>query len=165
MQVILISAILRLSIFNSSYILMSSSEITSSEVLKRLRESGYRITKSRKATLEVLIQKQCALSVPEVSALLLELEVKPNISTLYRELQFLTEQGITQEIVLKDGIMRYEIDQANHHHHLVCNACESIEPVEIQKHLQSVEQSIQSEKRFQILSHSLEFYGLCESCH
>lgn len=144
---------------------MSLPQITTSEVLKRLRQSGYRITKSREATLHLLIQKECALSVPEISKLLLKEEMKPNISTLYRELQFLTDQGITQEVIFKDGVMRYEIHEENHHHHLICNSCESIEPIEIKKHLESVERSIQSEKRFQILSHSLEFYGLCESCH
>jgi len=134
------------------------------ELFDQLRSAGFRITQARKAVVGLMHERRCALSVPEISELLAKRDMKPNLSTLYRELQFLTDQGVTQEVVFKDGVMRYELAESQHHHHLVCNNCEKIEAVELGEHLHAVEHSIQKSKRFQITSHSLEFYGICEKC-
>ncbi|MDP2691673.1 MAG: Fur family transcriptional regulator [bacterium] len=131
----------------------------------QLRKNGYRMTRIREAIIQCLMEISCALSIQNIKEHLEIQGSKPNTSTLYRELQFLRDHGIAQEIVFKDGVMRYELKQSTHHHHLICNFCETIEPVEMEKHLEKTEQSIRRRKNFQITSHSLEFYGLCASCH
>ncbi len=130
----------------------------------RLRKSGFRMTKVRLAILKHLMDEHCALSAQDILNLLKKQELNPNISTIYRELQFLNQQDIAQEVVLKDGVIRYEYKEGQHHHHLVCNSCESIQAFEMDKHLESVESSIQKKRNFRVMSHSLEFYGLCASC-
>jgi len=131
----------------------------------QLRHAGFRMTKVRLAILKFLIDQHCALSAQDMLALLSKQRLKPNISTIYRELQFLTVRDIAQEVVFKDGVIRYELREGAHHHHLVCNACDTVEPIEMEKHLEAVEKSIHQNQKFRVLSHSLEFYGICAGCH
>ncbi|MDP3975288.1 MAG: transcriptional repressor [bacterium] len=127
------------------------------DIYDALRPRGFRMTRVRTAILQFLIDQHCALSVQDIVGLLAKQDLKPDASTLYRELQFLSEQGIAQEIIFKDGIMRYELKEGGHHHHLICNSCDTVEAVEMDKHLEDFERMIQGQKRFRVQSHSLEF--------
>ena len=72
----------------------------------------------------------------------------------------------TNNIVIKNtiaGIDYYEIQQ-DHHHHLVCVSCNSISKVEIGNHLEKQEKQIAKQNKFNIIHHSLEFYGYCQKC-
>ena len=102
---------------------------------KTIQSSGGRLTKTKKAILDVLSQNHCLLSKQELVEKLKVKKIKPDRSTIYRELQFLT----TNNIIIKNtiaGIDYYEIQQ-DHHHHLVCVSCNSISIVEIGNHLEN----------------------------
>lgn len=59
--------------------------------------------------------------------------------------------------------MRYEcIFDRHHHHHIVCRTCGKIENVEACI-LGELEKML-AQKGYTDLSHSLEFFGVCESC-
>ena len=87
-----------------------------------------------------------------------------NKTTIYRELAFLKKQNIILELQFDDNTKRYEIMPANHHHHIVCVRCEKVEDVVLEKDLDAEEKVITQNKKFQILHHSLEFYGICKMC-
>ena len=129
---------------------------------KTIQSSGGRLTKTKKAILDVLSRNHCLLSKQELVEKLKVKKIKPDRSTIYRELQFLT----TNNIVIKNtisGIDYYEIPQ-DHHHHLVCVSCNSISKVEIGNHLEKQEKQIAKQNKFNIINHSLEFYGYCHKC-
>lgn len=87
-----------------------------------------------------------------------------NKTTVYRELEFLKSKNIIHEVVFADGVKRYEFSNQTHHHHLVCVKCDSVADVEIDENLQDQEKQILKSNRFKVINHSLEFFGLCQSC-
>lgn len=83
---------------------------------------------------------------------------------MYRELDFLVAQKIIRELRFRDGTRRYEITPSDHHHHIVCVDCNAIEHISLEKDLEKEEKIIAQKNEFKVLSHSLEFYGLCSRC-
>jgi Fur family ferric uptake transcriptional regulator len=88
--------------------------------------------------------------------------IKPDRSTVYRELQSLTKNNIIIKSTILD-VDYYEIPQ-DHHHHLVCLNCQQISSVKMDNHLEEQEKILAKQNKFSIVSHSLEFYGYCHEC-
>jgi len=135
-------------------------------LLRQLKEKGGKETPVRRA----LIQFMLGLSKPAcVAGILRQLQkknLKPNKTTIYRELQFLMEQGLVHELDFGGGRKCYEW-VSDHHHHLVCRKCHRIEEVEtdrLEKVLASFENKLKSKSKFDGITHTLEFYGVCDQC-
>ncbi len=129
---------------------------------KIIQSSGGRLTKIKKAIIDVLSDNRCLLSKQEVVEKLKVKKIKPDRSTIYRELQFLKKNNIIIKNTIA-GVDYFEIPQ-DHHHHLVCLVCNSISKVEIGNHLEKQEKQIAKQNKFNIINHSLEFYGYCHKC-
>jgi len=127
-----------------------------------IQSLGGRLTKTRKTIINVLLQNHCLLSKQELAKKLEVKNIKPNRSTIYRELRFLTRNNIIIKSAIA-GVDYYEIPK-DHHHHLVCMNCNSIDKVEAGDNLEKQEKSIEKNNKFKIINHSLEFYGLCNKC-
>ena len=131
-------------------------------IYKNIRDQGGRITKIRKEIVQILSEADCLMSQVDILVYLKKQKMCPNRSTIFRELLFLTKNSI----VIKNnisGIDCYEILK-DHHHHLVCISCNSIGKVEIGNHLEKQEKQIAKQNKFNIINHSLEFYGYCRNC-
>lgn len=131
-------------------------------IYKNIRAQGGRITKVRKEIVQILCEADCLMSQADILARLKKQKIHPNRSTIFRELLFLTKQNIALKNTISD-INYYEIRQ-DHHHHLVCVNCNSIIKVEIGSHLVKQEKQIAKRNEFNIINHSLEFYGYCRDC-
>lgn len=129
---------------------------------KTIQSSGGRLTKTKKAIIDVLSENYCLLSKQELVEKLKIRKIKPDRSTIYRELQFLTNNHIVIKNTIA-GTDYYEIQQ-DHHDHLVCMSCNSISRVDIGNHLEKQEKQIAKQNKFNIAHHSLEFYGYCHKC-
>lgn len=140
---------------------MKSSAETS---LNQLRRQGHRMTKVRAAIVQVLSGHELPLAVGELTGAMKKMGLRPNKTTIYRELAFLIEAGLVVEVDLGEGKKRYESGAKGHHHHLFCLNCHTIEEVHLDAHLGEHEDAIAKEHNFQVVRHSLEFYGLCERC-
>lgn len=134
------------------------------ETLQTLKEQGYRITKTRKAVLEILVLVAKPLSADDLIKRLTKKGLHPNKTTIYRELDSLCVGGFVKEIQLGFGCRMYEVTSLGHHHHLVCTVCEKVEDVSIDKDMDRYEKNISKKTSFKISSHSLEFFGLCAQC-
>jgi Fur family transcriptional regulator, ferric uptake regulator len=121
-----------------------------------------RLTKIKKAIIDILSENHCLLSKAELINKLNSIKINPNRSTIYRELQFLTKSGIIIKNTIS-GIDYYEIPK-DHHHHLVCLGCNRIDKVKITNQLEKQEKQIAKQNNFNIINHSLEFYGYCRKC-
>jgi Fur family ferric uptake transcriptional regulator len=106
--------------------------------------------------------EECLISSNDLLSQLKMLNVNPNRSTIYRELQFLTKNNVIIKNTIS-GVDYYEMPH-DHHHHLVCMGCNSIIKVEISNHLEKQEKQIAKQNKFNIINHSLEFYGYCNKC-
>jgi Fe2+ or Zn2+ uptake regulation protein len=134
------------------------------EIMQLIREKGFKSTVYRKMLLELLIREHRPLSVGEMLEFFSQKKMEPNKTTLYREVYFLIDQGILKELDLGDDRKRYELSHLDHHHHLICEKCNSIEDVVIDEDLKTIEKNILVRNSFKVTDHTLEFFGLCKKC-
>jgi len=131
-------------------------------IYQSIRAQGGRITKVRRAILQVFASESCLLSQADLLARLEQSGLSPNRSTLFRELGFLVDR----QILVRNSILGqdyYELPK-DHHHHLVCLGCGTIRQVIMPNQLQVCEAGIKKDNDFEIVHHALEFYGYCAAC-
>lgn len=126
---------------------------------------GYFWTRARAAVLTVLTTHPNPLRAEEIHRALQHQRI--NLSSVYRALRLFETLRVVRRVALGKGAPRYELADGyrDHHHHLVCDACERIEdvttcPVEAA----SLTRQIQRRTGFAVRSHVLELFGLCRSC-
>ena len=88
-----------------------------------LREVGYRLTPQRMLIVSIIHDSKGHVSAEEIHQRVKEQYPFVDISTVYRTLQLLKRLRIVTETDLGDGSVRYELSQAQRHHHLVCRQC------------------------------------------
>ena len=128
-------------------------------IIDDVKRSGLRMTPIREKILELLNHTRTPVSVPDVLK-----DVPVNKTTIYREMETLTSKGYLTEVDFGDGIKRYELSLKGHHHHLVCVKCRSITDYVLPRDFTREEKRIARTKKFTVLRHTLEFFGLCRRC-
>lgn len=125
-----------------------------------------RVTKLTQALMDILQSANQPLSVPEIQAQLKEHKsLTPNKTTLYRQFQKLTEANQVEEILLTNSVTHYELKK-NHHHHFICNECDTIECLEdknLETEIHKLEHLLESQG-MQINQHQFSFSGSCQKC-
>ncbi|KPL15852.1 ferric uptake regulation protein [candidate division WOR_3 bacterium SM1_77] len=134
---------------------------------------GYRMTIPRQAVLEVLSKTSDHLSAEDIYLSVHKKYPTVGLTTVYRTLELLERMGLVQKFDFGDNRARFELSEGpgkpRHHHHLVCTSCGRIidytdyiaEELEL---LQKTETGLSEKYRFEIQSHIINFYGLCERC-
>lgn len=133
-------------------------------ILQSLQRKGHKLTKVRKAIIQMLLAGKSPCAAPEILVRLADLGLAVNKTTVYRALLFFKERKIIAELEFGEGKKRYEITPKDHHHHLLCVSCKRIHDAPLHKDLDKQERAIEREYNFTIINHSLEFFGLCAKC-
>lgn len=131
--------------------------------LSSLQDKGYRITRVRKEVVKIFSDSGVPLSANQIEEMLSQVGLSVNKATIYRELQFLLVNGYLVEVYLHPNEVSYESSELKHHHHLVCDACGSIDNV-TNCLTRELEEEVYKKKGFKIERHTLEFYGICADC-
>jgi Fur family transcriptional regulator, ferric uptake regulator len=129
-------------------------------MLQRLNEDGLRSTAPRESVVKAVAAKRGAFN-PEA----LVDELRPGgigRATVYRTLELLEERGMLTRIH-QAGCHAFTVCDEGHHHHLVCNACSKVLPIDA-RNIEDEIQELASRLKFRVDTHMLEFAGLCESC-
>ena len=139
------------------------SEARFRELVNKLREREYRITPQRIALLQLL-----AASDGHPSASHLYDQIKgqfptTSLATVYKTLNVLKEIDEVLELRFSDGDNRYDGNKPYPHPHLICVNCQKILDPEISL-AQNLVQEVAQSSGYQILSHRLDFYGVCPDC-
>lgn len=123
-----------------------------------------RMTRQRAALAELL---RSTRSHPTAAQLFEKMQEKfPSISlgTVYRNLAVLTEQGEARILRNGSGFDRFDGDMSEHSH-AVCTRCGKIADVSAALPPESsADAQAGRESGFRILSHRLDFYGICPDC-
>src|SRR5213594_2037524 len=129
-----------------------------------LRQNGMKKTRQKDLILETFLTTEGHLSVEDTYSLVKKKDKKVGIVTVFRTLKTLTSCGIAREIMLGDGLTRFEHSYHHpHHHHIVCTEChKAIEFVSPE--LESIRDQIVRKYHFKPLHHRLQVYGICEDC-
>jgi len=136
------------------------------KVFGQLRQAGARLTKNRKAIVELIFAGDGPISAIEIGKALKKKNIVVNKTTVYRELDFLMKRELVREVKLEARKSYYESALMEHHHHLICNACGKVKKIRskgLEKKMMEIEKA-QYKKGFEILDHSLEFFGRCQQC-
>ena len=88
---------------------------------------------------------------------------KLGLTTVYRALTEMVEQGLADSLSLSDGEMRYRICTPEHHHHLICRVCGKTVEFDLPG-FEELAQSVAVQNSFTELSHEIELFGLCKDC-
>ncbi|MDY0091588.1 MAG: Fur family transcriptional regulator [Candidatus Vecturithrix sp.] len=134
------------------------------QVEKFLRERHYKLTGPRREVIRILNASCTPLSVQEVHQQFQA--IKADLASVYRTINLLCELGVLTRLDFQEKLYRYELSDpfAPHHHHLICKKCGNVENVFEQCLPPGFEERIRQRSGFEIESHILEFYGLCETC-
>ncbi len=132
-------------------------------ILSNIKAENYKLTPVRKFLIKVLFKNPTPLSINDMMLQLESKKIKPNKSTIYREIRFLKNLGLLKEVDFGEGKKMYEISK-HHHHHIRCIKCGTIEEIILEKELDSEKKRIMEKTGFKQINHSLEFFGLCSNC-
>jgi Fur family ferric uptake transcriptional regulator len=85
------------------------------------------------------------------------------LSTVYRAVQTLVEEGLLDAIRTDTGETIYRRCSAQHHHHLICRTCGRTVEVEGPA-VERWADRIAAENEFTDVSHTLDIFGTCSKC-
>ncbi len=103
-------------------------------------------------------------SIQDVHARLRAAGDAVGLTTVYRAVQSLAEDGELDSIRTDSGEALYRRCSTDHHHHLVCRACGRT--VEVAgPAVERWARRVADEHGFVDLSHTLEIFGTCADCH
>lgn len=122
-----------------------------------------RTTKQREAILDILMNSEGPLSVEAIFAQLAEKEKRMSLSTIYRILDVFISKGLAVRSNLHNNRAVFELKGKRHKHHLTCVSCGKVLVLD-NCPLKGYERTLEEKTRFDITSHSLEFFGLCLEC-
>lgn len=128
-------------------------------ILTVLEERGNRMTLPRRELAALLARRTDSFSAEEI------VDVAPGLgrATVYRTLRLLVEVGILCKTAMPDGSPRYSLDDAHHHHHLVCVSCGRIDEFRhpaVERMLRAMKNHVETE----LIGHRLELYHRCSAC-
>ena len=138
----------------------------------RFKGCGSRMTVPRQAIMDVLSATDKHLSAEDVYMEVYKKYPNVGLTTVYRTLEILTQMGMVAKFDFGDGRSRYEPVEGSgkgHHHHLICTNCNRIieytefidDDIEC---LKRAEKGLAKKYDFDIKSHIIQFYGLCDKC-
>jgi Fur family ferric uptake transcriptional regulator len=129
--------------------------------IDELKSTGLKATVPRLKILEVFQGgRQRHMTAEDVYRVLLDDHSDVGLATVYRVLTQFEQAGILLRSHFESGKAVYELDEGQHHDHLVCLDCGRVEEffdAEIEKRQQSVAKA----KGFTIADHALSLYANC----
>jgi Fe2+ or Zn2+ uptake regulation protein len=120
------------------------------------------MTPQRMAILNILSQAGAHLTPIDICQKAAEALPGLTDATVYRTLNFLTQQGLVLAAHIGNGQLVYEIAGRNHHH-LICRRCGGTCEIGHEL-LESLYQQFQASTGYQIDNIHVTFFGLCPAC-
>lgn len=131
---------------------------------KELRRLGLKVTHPRLKVLEIFrVRTGSHLCAEEVFRLLIEQGEEIGLATVYRVLAQLDEAGAISRQVFDGTKAVYEINNGEHHDHLVCLKCGRVREFD-DSLIETRQQEIAALNGYRLAQHNLTLYGYCPDC-
>ena len=142
---------------------MPDPETRLEELVTKLRERDHRLTPQRLAVLKTLAVSTGHPSVEQIYE-----RIKPDfpmtsLATVHKTVTLLKEMDEVLELGFGDGSNRYDSNKPYPHPHLICTECGAIEDLEVDA-LSDIPQQVAQDTGYRIVSHRLDFFGICPRC-
>ncbi|HBE17704.1 MAG TPA: transcriptional repressor [Cyanobacteria bacterium UBA11159] len=131
------------------------------EIIQILKEKGLRVTPQRFAVYANLLNRFDHPTAEEVLSDLNQDAPKSSQSTVYSSLQALCEVGLVREVLLEEGVCRYDANVAPHHH-FRCRCCGAIQDIAWED-LEGIKLD-KVRSQFRVESYEVTLHGSCENC-
>jgi Fur family ferric uptake transcriptional regulator len=127
-----------------------------------LRQAGKRVTLQRVLILETMQKAGGHLDADKIYSLVKRKMPRLSLSTVYRTLTMLKEEGLIEELHLGEEHHHYEI-KGNGHHHLICQGCGKVIEFEW-PFSERLVRDLGQEYDFEITGMHLDLMGYCPRC-
>ncbi len=132
-------------------------------MLERLKENGFRITPQRVAIVEILANSWAHPGVDQIYREVTKKFPTTSLATIYKTVSLLKEIGEVMEMGFGDESNRYDGKNPHPHPHIMCVKCKSITDPDLAS-LNEVSKELYMETGYKIVSHRLDFFGVCPDC-
>ena len=133
---------------------------------KNLKSIGLKATYPRLKILEVFqASKQRHMTAEDVFRVLLDDRSDIGLATVYRVLMQFEQAGLLTRSNFESGKAVFELNEGQHHDHLVCLSCGRVEEF-FDPEIERRQNKIAEERGFAIRDHALYLYADCtrENC-
>ena len=103
------------------------------------------------------------LSAEDVYKALIEADEDVGLATVYRVLTQFESAGLVMRHHFEGGSSVFELTTIDHHDHIVCQTCGSVEEF-YDEVIESQQEMIAEKYGFRITDHSMYLYGVCKDC-
>ena len=131
---------------------------------QHLAEACCRITASRRAVAQVLLDTSSPLSPQELFERGTLIHPKLGLVTVYRTLALLESLGLVRRIHRDDGCHAYLSSSPGHRHALVCRICGRAVEFRGGDDMEALARRVEATTGFQVDDHLLQLAGLCPGC-
>lgn len=129
-----------------------------------LRKAGLKVTIPRTKILEMLENSAGKhLSAEDIYKALLASGDELGLATVYRVLTQFEAAGIIQRLNFEGGQAVFELNQGDHHDHLVCVKCNHVDEF-VDELIEARQRAIAEQYGYQMTDHALNIFGLCKHC-
>jgi Fur family ferric uptake transcriptional regulator len=129
--------------------------------IDELKSTGLKATIPRLKILEVFQRGgQRHMSAEDVFRLLLQERADVGLATVYRVLAQFEQASILSRSQFEGGKSVYELNEGQHHDHIVCLDCGQVEEF-YDPEIELRQQSVAKAKGFTITDHALSLYANC----
>jgi Fur family ferric uptake transcriptional regulator len=126
-----------------------------------LKSMGLKATLPRLKILEIFqVRRQRHMSAEDVYRELLAEQQDIGLATVYRVLTQFEQAGLLKRSNFESGKAVYELDEGQHHDHLVCLQCGRVEEF-YDPEIERRQQLIAEERGFELRDHALALYARC----
>ena len=122
-----------------------------------------RQTKQRTAVADALEAQGEFRSAQEIYDIVRQRGDSVGLTTVYRTLQAMAEDGHVDVIVRGDGESVYRQCSPSHHHHLVCRACRSTIEIDAPD-VERWAADVAARHGYVEVTHTVEVFGVCPRC-
>ncbi len=130
-----------------------------------LKSSGLKATLPRIKILEVFQASSVRhLTAEDVYKALLAEGSDIGLATVYRVLMQFEQAGILSRNHFESGKSVFELDQGQHHDHLVCLDCGRVEEF-YDAEIESRQRAVAQERGFSLHEHALSLYATCSTAN
>jgi len=121
-----------------------------------------RLTTQRQVILEELIKVTSHPTANEVYDMVRKRLPRIGLGTVYRNLELMSETGLILKLEVGGTQKRFDA-VVKPHYHVRCLHCGKVSDVDMPVQ-QSINESAAKSTHYQILSHHIEFTGVCDYC-
>ena len=126
-----------------------------------LKNTGLKATSPRLKILAYFhAGKQRHMSAEDIYRLVVQERADIGLATIYRVLTQFEQAGLLRRSQFDSGKAVFELNEGDHHDHLVCLDCGRVEEF-FDAQIESLQNEVAAAKGFQIADHALSLYAHC----